>query len=365
MAHQPTAAEAADAVGRWLAGRHDGRVDLLGRPTTAGDGYDTAVSFVRYGGTVLPPEWRRDLVLRVHPTADRSALARHEAAAQNWCADRGYPAPRVLAVFDAGDLVDLPLQVVERAPGRTMLAATLRAPWATRRVIRRLASLHADLHDLAPASFPAPPDAAGGTPLTLAARRLRPVPGWISQLPSATAAPLADALERVTATLPALDTEDPRVCHGDFHPLNVLLAGDGAAAVIDWTDVAVGDPHGDVARTALLFEVAHVASTSPVERAVLGAGAGWMRRTYLESYRRRRSLDDDRLRQWEAVHCLHGWGQVSALHAGLFPGASRAAGSVPPALAGWLERRFEAALAGPVTTSGEVLTVREPIDRGG
>ena len=343
VTERPAAADAADTVGRWLAERFGGQVDLLGAPTTAGDGYDTAVHFVRFGGAVLPPEWRRDLVIRIHPTADRSGLARHEAAAQNWCAERRYPAPRVLAVFGAGELSDLPLQVVERAPGDTMLAAVLGRPWRAPAMLRRLADLHADLHDLPVDDFPAPVDDPS---LTLAARRLRPVPSWIDRLPAADADALGDALERLRPVLPRLDVADPSVCHGDMHPLNVLVARDGTTTVIDWTDVALGDPHGDVARTALLFEVARVATSAPLERAALGATGGWMRTTYLDRYRARRPLDDERLRRWQAVHALHGWGQVLALHAGLFGDGNAAAANVPPELAPWLRDRFELSLAG-------------------
>jgi Phosphotransferase enzyme family len=43
-----------------------------------------------------------------------------------------------------------------------------------------------------------------------------------------------------------------RVCHGDFHPFNVL--GRGAnAVVIDWLDAAAGDPAADVCRSFVLL----------------------------------------------------------------------------------------------------------------
>ena len=44
-----------------------------------------------------------------------------------------------------------------------------------------------------------------------------------------------------------------RLCHGDFHPLNVLLH-QGRAAVIDWVDATRGNPLADVARTVVLMQ---------------------------------------------------------------------------------------------------------------
>jgi aminoglycoside phosphotransferase (APT) family kinase protein len=45
-----------------------------------------------------------------------------------------------------------------------------------------------------------------------------------------------------------------RLCHGDFHPLNVL--GEASQPfVIDWPDACRGDPTGDVCRSYLLLKL--------------------------------------------------------------------------------------------------------------
>lgn len=53
-------------------------------------------------------------------------------------------------------------------------------------------------------------------------------------------------LERLAA-LPDGD----RLCHGDFHPLNIMIDGE-RAGIIDWLDATRGPPEADVARTYLL-----------------------------------------------------------------------------------------------------------------
>ena len=45
-------------------------------------------------------------------------------------------------------------------------------------------------------------------------------------------------------------SNDIRVCHGDFHPDNILVSSKEPIA-IDWTNAYVGNPLGDVARTCL------------------------------------------------------------------------------------------------------------------
>lgn len=61
-----------------------------------------------------------------------------------------------------------------------------------------------------------------------------------------------------------------RLCHGDFHPGNVLLTDNGPI-VIDWLDATIGNPACDVARTSLLIRgyIATTPDLDPVERSTL------------------------------------------------------------------------------------------------
>ena len=45
------------------------------------------------------------------------------------------------------------------------------------------------------------------------------------------------------------------VCHGDFHPSNVVLKENGEVYIIDWAHVTQGSPIFDAARTYLLFRL--------------------------------------------------------------------------------------------------------------
>lgn len=53
-----------------------------------------------------------------------------------------------------------------------------------------------------------------------------------------------------------------RLCHGDFHPDNVLLDDDGPT-IIDWADATRGNPWADVAQTTVLFDVSPVPAGTP------------------------------------------------------------------------------------------------------
>ena len=62
------------------------------------------------------------------------------------------------------------------------------------------------------------------------------------------------AKETKAAILTGLDRlqDDNAICHGDFHPENVLLT-DREPVIIDWVDATQGSPAVDVARTALML----------------------------------------------------------------------------------------------------------------
>jgi hypothetical protein len=55
---------------------------------------------------------------------------------------------------------------------------------------------------------------------------------------------------RVPARLQSLPGGD-RLCHGDFHPLNIIADGDNLG-VIDWLDATSGPPAADIARTWIM-----------------------------------------------------------------------------------------------------------------
>jgi aminoglycoside phosphotransferase (APT) family kinase protein len=328
----------------WLARRLGVDVGLAEPPTRAGEGYDTTIHLVRLTGDQVPDEWLQPLVVRVHPTAERWPLAQREAVIQGFCADRGYPCPRVLATLAPGELLALPVQVMERVPGITMLAALQRRPWLLDRHVALLGTLHARLHALPVDGFPV----AGEGAADQAWRRLRLVHRVVEgdDPPDG----LDAALGRVEALVPRLadGAGRPAVCHGDFHPLNVLVEG-REAQVIDWTDAGLGDAHGDVARVLSVLRAVPAGTPGAAGTALMRVVAPRMTRVYLRSYGRAAAaagaapLDEARLRLWEPVQVIHDWARA-AVEARRPAGDGRRA--MDPGLVAWCRRRFEQVTSG-------------------
>jgi len=328
------AVQIAVSLRHWLSREYDGAVIDAAPPGAVGDGFDAIVVAAQFAGETLPAEWRQPLILRAPPNAERYPAADRETRLQTWCADHGYPAPRPVALLPPGEVDEFPVQVVARAPGRTMTAVFTSRPWRLPALVRRLAQAAAALHAL-----PVPPW-ADGPDWSLAERRLALPRHLLTLLPDPALRAGLGAVERL---LPQLEEGRRTVCHGDFHPFNVLVQG-RRLAVIDWTDAGIGDPHGDVARTLLLFRVIGTAAPSAAERAVLGGIGPLLARRYLATYRRRQPLDEDRLRLWEPVHLLQLWAQALADKHEIF-GPSLAGVRFRHGLASILHERLQAALA--------------------
>jgi uncharacterized protein (TIGR02172 family) len=130
--------------------------------------------------------------------------------------------------------------VFERIEGPSMLKQVEKRPWQLFSAARRLAELHARLHELA-----APPQ--------LPSQRDQ-INRWMD---GATTNDFPPARKEAARAVVAHFGEGKVVCHGDFHPANILLTARGPI-IIDWSTGTRGHAEGDVARTCVLFEKANL-----------------------------------------------------------------------------------------------------------
>ncbi len=233
-----------------------------------------------------PPHLGGPLVLRLYPRGRGEYRVVKEAAFQNALAAAGYPAPRVHLHEADPSILGGAFLVAEFRPGET-LGVSAALP-------DRLAEFHAVLHDIDPAAaidafrgleweegryrFDAASEVALLHRWQRLPERLRPVVGWLSENPPP-------------------EGGSPVICHGDFHPFNILVEGGRVTGVLDWSNVVLASPELDVARTMSFAAVAarHLRALSDP--------SGIMRR-YLARYRELRTVDDARLEYFRIRHSL-------------------------------------------------------------
>lgn len=219
--------------------------------------------------------WSDDAVVKLYRPGYRGYEA--EASALSQLDGRGV-APRLIDVVDRDGRAGL---VLERLGGADLLALLQRQPWRLVGLARALATAHLAIHDVrAPADLPDLRE-------TLAVR----IEG--AALPTH----LRGFALRVLDGLPSGD----RLCHGDYHPGNVLVAA-GRVGVIDWTNAARGVPEADHAQTLLLLRWADPPPGTPLMfRGLIAAGRSVLARAYRRTYRNGSSEPLRQLNSWVTV----------------------------------------------------------------
>jgi Ser/Thr protein kinase RdoA (MazF antagonist) len=191
----------------------------------------------------------------------------------------GAPAPRLLGIEE---IAGRAATVWERVDGTSMWERVIDRPDLSGQMGRLLADVQLGLFGLVP-------------PVTLPTQRDR----LTSKIRRA-AATVDRSLSRALDLLPSR-AGPLRLCHGDMHPSNVLLAADGPM-IVDWFDASRGDPVADIARSSLLLgdgkhTPAHLPGADP---AILGV----FTQAYLSRLRERLELSDGEIALWQAINAV-------------------------------------------------------------
>jgi Ser/Thr protein kinase RdoA (MazF antagonist) len=202
-----------------------------------------------------------DGVLKLYRSPGARADAFVEAAALAVVASHGLQVPEVR---EAGCFDGRWGLRMSRAPGDTLAAVALREPERAPEVLDAMVRVHLVIH-------------------ACRETRLRSLkPRLAARLDGVTGLP-PDLRRRLEARLARLPDGD-RLCHGDFHPLNLVGRLD-APVIVDWLDATSGPPAADACRTYLLLSLV---------RPDLAAG-------YLERYCRAAGLAPDLVLDWLPV----------------------------------------------------------------
>ena len=226
------------------------------------------------GGTADVYAWGDRQILKLYRPGASDEQIQREAAQTAAALAAGAPAPAVAGVIQFRGRLGI---VFERIEGPTLVSALAERPNEVLDCARQFAGLHARLHSLTGTGLPGQRD------------RMR------TDIQSARLSPELRA--SVLAALDGLPNGDA-VCHGDFHPLNVIVSSTGPM-VIDWYNATCGNPLADVARTVLLLEFTDLPrhSESAVRVAVDAVRVPFLA-AYRAGYAALRPFDPAELRAW-------------------------------------------------------------------
>ena len=170
--------------------------------------------------------------------------------------DTPLPVPKV---YERVTINDREGVVYESIEGSSLLNELATKPWNVIRYARLLAKLHVQIHEVqAPTNLETQQDwARGGIP---------------------NSEKISEELKAKVLHLLNSMPNGHQICHGDFHPGNIIITQRGPV-IIDWMTVSQGVACGDVARTATILEAATVPEGTPLRWLL-----EWIRKLFLTNY---------------------------------------------------------------------------------
>jgi aminoglycoside phosphotransferase (APT) family kinase protein len=247
-------------------------------------GYETSTYRFQLGGA--GPGLAGPLVLRLYPPRLDASHAAWERTIQNVLAGEGYPVARVHLTCTDPSVLGGVFLIMECLDGELML----RAPFET--IPGLLGTTHAALHEIDPAPLISALQEGGwDTRRYRLAGRLQGLQDQASAHPW-----LNGAVEWLIRNCPP-EPERLSICHGDYHPMNILVQDGRVTGVLDWGGFMIADPSADVATTIVLTSISakHILSLEEWEPAV---------EMYLDAYQAQRPLDLSHLDFYRVRRCI-------------------------------------------------------------
>lgn len=185
---------------------------------------------IAFGRTAEVYTWKNERMLKLFYDWYKDEYIEHERRISRAVHAAGLPVPFV------GDIVQKEGRtalVYEHIKGITMSKMMSTKPWTIFPLAARMAELHFKMHATTiEADIPKQ------------RQRIRDKISEVKVLPTALQSKVLTALENLS--------DGDRLCHGDFHPGNIILSGN-REITIDWADTSLGNPMADLARTSIIL----------------------------------------------------------------------------------------------------------------
>jgi len=256
------------------------KLEYKNPPTRFGQGITTYTYKLQLENA--QPELSQPLVLRLFP-ANFPKLAFKEGTIQNALYEENYPVAKAHIICEDEKWLGGAFIVMDFLEGETMIESL-----PQEEVPEKLAETHVNLHTVNPATV-------------------------IEKLKTSTINREwydgtifidADAkkIELLKPALRWMKENEPSnrrkvLCHGDFHPLNILVKDGEVSGVLDWSTARIGEPERDVASTFCTLTI-----YGPM--VIPDYDWGGLVEKHVEAYHRHSVLDVERLNYYKAVNSV-------------------------------------------------------------
>jgi uncharacterized protein (TIGR02172 family) len=226
------------------------------------------------GRTAEIYNWKDGQVLKLFLEEHPFSWAEYEARVTEAAHKAGLPVPAVKEVIKVEGRGGI---VFEQVEGPVMSKAVASKPWKLSHYASMLAELHARMHSCE-------------------------IPGLPSQreyLKMIIRDRISLSVHMKEALLELLEqlSDGNALCHGDFHPGNIIISAQGPV-IIDWTTANRGNPLADVARTSLILRVGVPPGVGAVLRRLMLLGASLLNSIYLKRYAQVGLFSPEEMNKW-------------------------------------------------------------------
>jgi len=256
-----------------------------GEPLTRLEGgFDTSIYKFRLNG--VQEELAKPLILRLFPDYRGPEDAVRESVVQNALAARGFPVPREYFTCTDKSILGGVFLIMDFIEGENMLAAIFNT------FPERLGELHAALHKI-----DAEPiiKVLGEKGISEQQLRLDTRYGWLNEAAQNDCLWLGEGVAWLLENRPP-EPKRLSICHGDFHPMNILVKDGEVSGVIDWPGFKIADPVSDMAFTITLTAIhgGQILSQSEIE---------YITERYVNSYLKQRPVSIEHIPYYRVLRC--------------------------------------------------------------
>jgi len=228
------------------------------------------------GATAFIYEWKDDKVLKLfHPTVEKALVERE----YNISSEVQKSLSNIPKAFELINIENQYGIIYEKVESTTLTEQIVKKPWLVKKQGRLMAELHYNMNKYEVSNLPSQKSKLKRT----------------SVLSNSLSAEQKEYILNIIDSLP----NDKKLCHGDFHPDNILMSSKGPI-IIDWMTGTTGSPVADVARTALILKYSHIPKKmSFYKRFIVKYIRNTLLHSYLHHYFKLAQISEEEIKRWE------------------------------------------------------------------
>jgi len=270
----------------------DASIAYQSHPVQLQGGFETHIYRFQLENT--PDEFTQTLILRLYPAMYGTGNATWEYTIQNVLKAAAYPVAKAHLLCTDISILGGAFFIMDFLPGELMVNAPMEL------VPSLLGQNHAIMHQIDPDPLIQAIHAVGiDRSLLFLNHRYENLIKNAGEFPW-----LCKAVDWLVENRPK-EPEQLAVCHGDFHPLNILVQDGQVTGVLDWPGFLIADPVLDIANTIVLSTIPfkHLAPTLGMD--ISDIDFEKFAEAYLSAYQTEKSFNSAHLDYYRVRRCVY------------------------------------------------------------